>query len=771
MSFSPLRALAKNCQVIAVEETTPLEQVVRLEGEVQDVQQRLWKLSRKWRNEKRSLQRQLRIATEKGAQLDRLLESGVLSRGQVRQAATGRRIRWSPGDVSKALGLRCLTRKGYKYAQSVLKIPLPSASTLSRWTRAFRVTPGVMDAAASVLEAVTTDMSDMDRLCVISFDEMSLDGRYCYDSTADQVLRGSKLQLLMVRGLCSSWKQPLYYQLDSAMTPGELEHVIIRLEDIGLSVVAATSDMHSSNEKLWEQMGVTPTKTWIKNPRDDSRLVGNVGTLNIWIFADVPHVLKRLRAHTVANDGGLVVPKDEGGTFLLSRQSFSELLSKTAGELRVAPKLKAMHLEATGQCSQRVSLASQLFSETVAAAMAKYVPIRSRQADAIRTIDAWFDVMNSRSPIDAKQERCAYGLNKDVKAIQDAALTKMEKLIGAARKSTPKHPGGVSAMLPFQVGALRSTASLRGLHSELSDRVPKFRYVMSARLNQDCLENTFSQLRGMCGQNVTPDAVEARSRLRIMLMAPSPLVATSSSGRAVRLEPDTAFVSTGQRLEPDNLTNEALEGLQIQIQRPAELTAAVEEDQVEEAFRAVTLQPTVPQVIREENEDGGAATDTAKAKARAAEDAWLRREGLAFVAGYVAASCQHIDPSLGLPTRVAPPSSVPQSWIRAVSRGGLMVPSERWMSVVEAFEVLFCILMGTSADRNPGIVRRLMDLLRQKEPALDLRIARKLVRTRLHIRLRFINQALAEAAAARRAAKQVRQHVRSSVGSEAGCQA
>ena len=64
---------------------------------------------------------------------------------------------------------------------------------------------------------------------------------------------------------------------------------------------------------------------------------------------------------------------------------------------------------------------------------------------------------------------------------------------------------------------------------------------------------------------MTPDAVEARSRLRIMLMAPSPLVATSSNGRAVRLEADTALFSTGQRLEPDNLSNEALEDLQIQV--------------------------------------------------------------------------------------------------------------------------------------------------------------------------------------------------------------
>ena len=183
-----------------------------------------------------------------------------------------------------------------------------------------------------------------------------------------------------------------------------------------------------------------------------------------------------------------------------------------------------------------------------------------------------------------------------------------------------------------------------------------------------------------------------------------------------------------------------------------------------EEDKAVTLQPTVPPVIGEEAGDGGAAADASQASAAAAEDAWLKREGLAFVAGYVAASCQHMDSSLGLPT---PLSSVPRSWIRAVCRGGLM--TERWMSAVESFELLFCIVMGSSADRNPQIIRRLMELLQQKEPGLDLRIARKLVRTRLHIRLRFLNQAQAEAAAARRAAKQVRQHAGSSVRNEPDC--
>ena len=195
--------------------------------------------------------------------------------------------------------------------------------------------------------------------------------------------------------------------------------------------------------------------------------------------------------------------------------------------------------------------------------MAEYLPRRARQAEMIRVFDAWFDVMNSSAPFNGKPERCGYGVNK---ALQDEALQKMEALMDKARKFSPKHPKGVKNPLPFQRGILRSTASLRGLHADLTATVPGFRYIMTSHVNQDCLENTFSQLRGMCGPNTVPDAVEARCRLRILLMAPSPLVAVDGRGRAVRLEPDTDYISTGQRLDtPGNLTNEALEGLDIQV--------------------------------------------------------------------------------------------------------------------------------------------------------------------------------------------------------------
>ena len=88
---------------------------------------------------------------------------------------------------------------------------------------------------------------------------------------------------------------------------------------------------------------------------------------------------------------------------------------------------------------------------------------------------------------------------------------------------------------------------------------------MTAHLNEDCVENCFSQLRSLCGSNTSPDAVEAHSRLRILLMAPSTLVA-ASSGRPVEVEASIEFISTGQRQRPDAfVSHHVLDGLDVQV--------------------------------------------------------------------------------------------------------------------------------------------------------------------------------------------------------------
>lgn len=153
-------------------------------------------------------------------------------------------------------------------------------------------------------------------------------------------------------------------------------------------------------------------------------------------------------------------------------------------------------LQACGQTSQRVRLATQLLSRTVGTAITQYLPQRRVQAQVVLAADAWFDTLNSRVPFTNRLQRCGYGATAEAKVAQDQALSTMEEMVLSMRKSTPRHPGGQNAMLKFQHGMLRSTSSLRGLYGDLKEAVPQLKYILTTRLNQDCLENCFSQVTG-----------------------------------------------------------------------------------------------------------------------------------------------------------------------------------------------------------------------------------------------------------------------------------
>ncbi|KAF0309274.1 Transposable element P transposase [Amphibalanus amphitrite] len=726
-----------------VQYLSPLEEVQKLSQQNRRLKLRMEKQKRQWRQERQMLLRKLRVAERKAHKLQKLLRLGVVTEKQVSTVQSGHRVQWTAEDISRALGLRCRSRKAYEYVQQVMHLPLPSAATLSRWIRGFRVTPGVIEAALAVLRAAVQGMGALERLCVVSFDEMALSSRYCYDASADQILQGSKLQLLMVRGLCAAWKQPLFYEIDSPMTNQKLNSVISVLESLGLRVTAVVSDMGGANEGMWRSSGICADRTWIINPVDDTR--------RVWVFADAPHLIKLMRVHTVADDGGLLIPDGRGGRALLGRGTFLELLELDRAELRVAHKLTNLHVQGTGQVSQRVRLATQLFSHTVGTAIKELLPRRQPQAEAVLTANAWFDVLNSRSQFDATIERSAYGRTAEIKAVQDRALDKMTSLISDTRKTSAKHPNGHRSMLPFQQGMLRTTVSLRGLYEELHRTVPELQFVLTSHLNQDCLENCFSQIRSLGGANTTPNAVEVRSRLKVLLMAPAPQVAASSGRAVLQLEPSDLMSTSRAPQQLPCVSNEALEGLLIQFEEPDQELAAREDNEAEGAYQAVAAPPS----------SSHEEVTPLQSESATAGDERLEREALAFVAGFVAAKCRHLDAGLGQTTDQAPPSSVPSSWVRALSRGRLTVPSPNWMTIVEEFEVIFRLMMGDTVDGQSGIVQRLLAALQVKRPSLDARIARKLVTTRVHLRIRSLNQRQDEVAAERRAAKQVRQHVRS----------
>ena len=170
--------------------------------------------------------------------------------------------------------------------------------------------------------------------------------------------------------------------------------------------------------------------------------------------------------------------------------------------------------------------------------------------------------------------------------------------------------------------------------------------------------------------------------------------------------------------------------------------------------------------VAEASERPAAVNDSGQPATERDSQVELSREALAFMAGYVVYKCRDLDASLGYQTSNPPPAgsvavSVPSGWTEAISRGHLYLPTDWWMAVVEEFETNFCLLMGSTADQEPGILRRLVELISQKQPGLHPRVARKLASTRLHVRLKKLNEARDQAKDARRAGKKVEQHVQS----------
>ena len=195
----------------------------------------------------------------------------------------------------------------------------------------------------------------------------------------------------------------------------------------------------------------------------------------------------------------------ESGT-RLGKTDLEEILLKDNGELRICHKLRRFHLDCKGSARQKVSIAAQLLSHTTATALRSLFPERIEQADVIETVDEWFDVFNSHKQVSKKKLGCAFGVHLSE---QKFALNKMLQLISNCRFGQRK------TLLPFQKGIIIGIQATVQLFNDLSSRF-QLRYLLTARLNQDLVENFFSRIRALGLTFDHPGPVSCKNRIRIL---------------------------------------------------------------------------------------------------------------------------------------------------------------------------------------------------------------------------------------------------------------
>ncbi|KAJ8867832.1 hypothetical protein PR048_031637 [Dryococelus australis] len=319
--------------------------------------------------------------------------------------------------------------------------PLPCRSTLQKWTDDFKSRPGILNEILCLLSAKSATFSEMGKVAVLTFDDMNIDDRICYDSSDDVIMGPHKnVQVVMIRGLFVVWKQPIFYGFDVTMTSELLKNIIIQVEARGITtVVAVTCDMGGKNLKVWKELCVNTDKPYFAYPV--------CGDRKIWVFYDIPHLLKLFRNHFI--DDSITLPH---GTHPKRDLPITHHVSETP-------------LNVTGRARQNVSLAAQLFSHRTAKAL-NYL-LGKKQS---------YRLMKNRL--------CEMAINSTINT-----LKRFWEVCPVL------HFGKRNSLLPFQKGFIISMKLRMGLYEDLKKMNVIVIYILTSCLNQDFLENFFFRFR------------------------------------------------------------------------------------------------------------------------------------------------------------------------------------------------------------------------------------------------------------------------------------
>lgn len=183
------------------------------------------------------------------------------------------------------------------------------------------------------------DLITAEKLTVLTFDEVYISNKIDIDRREQKIYGSHKTcQVVMARGLFSKWKQPFYYDFSKPMTKEILFIIIEALYKIGYIVIAMTNDMSPTNVKLWRELTIGITTV---NKVECFFLHPSNFDLKVFVFADIPHLIKLLRNNLM--DSGFKVDNE-----ILDKSLLEELLQLHSKDLKIAFNLNREHLDVKG---------------------------------------------------------------------------------------------------------------------------------------------------------------------------------------------------------------------------------------------------------------------------------------------------------------------------------------------------------------------------------------------------------------------------------------
>ena len=407
-------------------------------------------------------------------------------------------FRWTVQDKAFFLSLLHASPKCYRLLCKVFS--MPSVRTLQKVIKSLNFKTGFNQCILSTISKAMETMTPRDKVCAIITDEMALKQAVHYDEPADTIKGFEDLgkshrspfvanyaSAYMVRGLFRKWKQLFGYCFTSGPIPhSRLQSLLLEgiceLRKAGMECVVFICDQGAGNRAMLARLGVTKEQPYFE--------VDNVKVFCLW---DPPHLIKNIRNNW--RNRSFQLDGDEI-TWAILEDLYAY---DSRQEIRMCCRLTKKHVCLPPFASMRVRLATQELSHSVAVGIKTLAQIKQLKAQPQRNymaaaqfcenFDGLFDCFHSQRLKDSRKLKSALS---DVSAHFPFFDQCMEwlprlRLIGAP-------PG--SKQLPCVEGWQHNILCLKMLWRDIRER-HQVSYLLTNRLNQDCLENAYSSIRGI----------------------------------------------------------------------------------------------------------------------------------------------------------------------------------------------------------------------------------------------------------------------------------
>ena len=419
--------------------------------------------------------------------------------------------RYSNLQRSFCMGLYFQSPRAYRFMSKVFT--LPTARMIRYWLMKIYMEVGWNNSVFSFLKEKASSLRREDKLCGVTFDAISIKSGIYYDKKYDKFVgfedcgqyhKGDKpaqyAMVFMAKGLCRKWKMPLGYFLFHRSISAHILRTMIhdcvtKLLSCGLLPKFIVCDQDASNRSAVAKLNITCQKPFVE-----------IDNEKIFFFYDTPHLLKSTRNIFIKYDISI------GGDIVRWRYVRDFYEADKTHPVRIAPKLTDNHIDLNNFERMRVKYATQVLSTTVASGIDTYARLGGLPKEAIATstfvknMNEIFDVFNSSMRYSGNPRKCAIdGINDNLDF-----LTNMKEWIKSWKVI------GTNRQIPSVQGWVMNISALQALWNDVSLKYD-LQFLLTRRINQDCLENFFCCIRKAGGNNYTPNVQQLKNGMRNVL--------------------------------------------------------------------------------------------------------------------------------------------------------------------------------------------------------------------------------------------------------------